>query len=209
MKIGRDFYMRDALSLAPDLLGTILVHVTEEGITRGRIVETEAYMGTKDPASHSYKGNTHRTAVMFGPGGYAYLYLIYGIHCCMNVVANQPGIPEAVLIRAIEPLDGIALMERRRNTTNLYNLTSGPGKLCQAMGLGKENYGADLLGDTLFLEYGDSTPFSIVTAPRVNVDYAGEAALYPWRFCVADSPFLSLPPNSGTKCHKAVKKMLK
>ena len=192
MKLTREFYLRSALEVSRDLIGKRLVHVTRSGITKGIIVETEAYLGKIDPAAHSYKAPpTGRTAIQYGPGGYAYIYTIYGLHCCMNVVTNRPQIPEAVLIRALEPADGIPLMESRRNTENLLALCSGPGKLAQAMGITKAEYGADLLGDALYIEDAGIVPPEIDATPRINIDYAGDAAAYPWRFVWKNSPFLS------------------
>lgn len=189
----REFYLRSALEVARDLIGKQLVHVTPEGITKGIIVETEAYLGKIDPAAHSYKAPpTGRTAVQYGPGGYAYVYTIYGLHCCMNVVTNLPQVPEVVLLRALEPTGGIFLMASRRGTTDLHSLCSGPGKLTQAMGITKADYGTDLLGDTLYIEDTGVSPPEISATPRINIDYAGDAAAYPWRFTWKDSPFLSV-----------------
>lgn len=189
----REFYLRSALEVARDLIGKQLVHVTPEGITKGIIVETEAYLGKIDPAAHSYKAPpTGRTAVQYGPGGYAYVYTIYGLHCCMNVVTNLPQVPEVVLLRALEPTGGISLMASRRGTTDLHSLCSGPGKLTQAMGITKADYGTDLLGGTLYIEDTGVSPPEISATPRINIDYAGDAAAYPWRFTWKDSPFLSV-----------------
>lgn len=193
MKLPREFYLRSALEVARDLIGKRLVHVTPEGITKGIIVETEAYLGKIDPAAHSYKAPpTGRTAIQYGPGGYAYVYTIYGLHCCMNVVTNLPQVPEVVLIRALEPVSGVELMGSRRQTTDLHALCSGPGKLTQALGITRADYGADLLGDTLYIEDTGITPPEIDATPRINIDYAGDAAAYPWRFIWKGSPFLSV-----------------
>lgn len=193
MKLPREFYLRSALEVARDLIGKQLVHVTRSGAAKGIIVETEAYLGKIDPAAHSYKAPpTGRTAIQYGPGGYAYIYTIYGLHCCMNVVTNLPQVPEVVLIRALEPTEGIPLMVSRRNTRDLRNLCSGPGKLTQAMGITKADYGADLMGDTLYIEDTGSLPPEIAATPRINIDYAGDAAAYPWRFIWKGSPYLSV-----------------
>jgi DNA-3-methyladenine glycosylase len=194
MIITRDFYLKDGVTVAKDLLGLILVHKTSEGITKGRIVETEAYMGPIDAAAHSYKATkSGRTNVQYGQGGYAYIYLIYGMYYCMNVVANQENIPEAVLIRALEPVDGIVIMKNRRRTEKLKNLCSGPGKLCQAMGITNSNYGMDLCGDQLYLEADENTvPFETIATKRINIDYAGEAKDYLWRFTIKDNPYISV-----------------
>jgi DNA-3-methyladenine glycosylase len=136
-----------------------------------------------------------RTDVMFGTGGCAYVYLIYGMYNCFNVVANVEGEPEAVLIRALEPREGIPLMEKRRKVQTLKKLCDGPGKLCAALGITRECYGADLCGDVLFIMEGYPVSEECISAtPRVNVDYAGEAARLPYRFVIRDSPFLSRAP---------------
>lgn len=193
MKINRNFYNRDGLTVSEELLGKTLVHITEEGITKGKIVEVEAYMGAQDKAAHSY-GNlrSERTKIQYGEGGYAYVYLIYGMHICMNIVANRETIPEAILIRALEPLEGIELMKKRRKTNNIKLLCNGPGKLSQAMGITKENYGDDLCGETLYLEDGIVIPKSkILKSKRINIDYAEEAKDYLWRFTIKDNPYVS------------------
>ena len=196
MKLSRDFYQQNALDAARALLGKTLVHATAEGVTKGIIVETEAYLGPKDPAAHSYKGRTARTEIQYGPGGFAYVYFIYGMYCCMNVVVNRSEVPEVVLLRALEPTAGLDLMARRRNTDRKQNLCSGPGKLCDAMGIGRDCYGLDLCGDQLYLEETpDFPPFAIETSKRINIDYAGEAKDYLWRFTVEGSPYLSVKPK--------------
>lgn len=191
MKLPREFYQRDGLIVARELIGKKLVTNLPEGLTSGIIVETEAYMGTLDAAAHSYRGKTERTKIFFGAGGFVYVYLIYGMHLCTNVVANVVDVPEAVLIRALEPVDGVELMRRRRGRKNLRELCSGPGKLSQALGVTKNFYGADLCGDEIFIE---STDFqaTVAATKRINVDYAGAAADYPWRFVAAGNEFLSI-----------------
>lgn len=198
MKLSRNFYLRSGLEVARDLIGKQLVRRSPEGVTKGIIVETEAYMGPKDAAAHSYKRRTKRTNVQYGPGGFAYVYFIYGMHVCMNIVANQPETPEVVLLRALEPTSGLKLMEARRKKGAVKDLCSGPGKLCQAMGITMEDYGADLCGEDFYIEdVGFPVP-SITAGERINVDYAGEAARYPWRFMLADSAFLSVPPRKSS-----------
>lgn len=193
MKIPRDFYQRTAIEVAQDLLGLNLVHDTKDGITKGKIVEVEAYMGPQDAAAHSFKNiKTSRTNIQYGKGGYAYIYLIYGMYYCFNIVTNKKEIPEVVLIRALEPMEGIALMEHRRKTANLKNLCSGPGKLCAAMGINKSNYGMDLCGNQLYLESSEETePFDIIASKRINIDYAGEAKDYLWRYTIKDNKYIS------------------
>lgn len=198
-RLPRTFYARSALEVAPDLLGKLLVHITTEGLTSGYITETEAYMGPEDKAAHTYGGRkTKRTQAMFGPPGHAYIYLIYGMYHCFNVVTATEGQPQAVLIRALKPKDGIDLMFARRQfktnhqhikTKRLCQLTNGPGKLCQALAITKEQYGHDLTGDTLFIAPAETvSPQDITTGPRINVDYADEWAQLPWRFSWKQRP---------------------
>ncbi|HHX56104.1 MAG TPA: DNA-3-methyladenine glycosylase [Clostridiales bacterium] len=193
MKIKKDFYKVSALELAPKLLGLNLVHNTKEGITKGKIVEVEAYMGTKDKAAHAYSGiPTKRTKPMFGEAGHSYVYLIYGMYYCMNVVANKVGKAEAVLIRALEPIEGIELMNNRREGKVLKQLCSGPGKLCIAMGINKANNEMDLSGNQLYIEDPkEKEEFVVEKSKRINIDYAQEAKDYLWRYTIKDSKFLS------------------
>lgn len=194
MKTTREFYQKDAVTVARELIGLTLVHETEEGITKGIIVETEAYMGPKDAAAHSYKGSpSGRTNVQYKKGGYAYIYLIYGMYYCMNIVTNEVNIPEAVLLRALNPTEGLDLMKKRRNTDKILNLCSGPGKLCKAMAIDKKNYGMDLCGDRLYLEKSENYGLKeVVASKRINIDYAGEARDYLWRFTEENSKFVSV-----------------
>ncbi len=195
--LPRSFYQQDGLQLARALLGKVLLRRVGDQLTAGRIVETEAYLGEQDPAAHSYKGNTQRTRIQFGPGGYAYVYLIYGMHCCMNIVAAPEGVPHVVLLRALEPVVGLDWMEQRRHTHRTANLCSGPGKLCQAMAIDRSCYGMDLLGEELWLEDAPTVPEEqVAVSRRIHIDYAGEAADWPYRFCVADSPYLSAPAEN-------------
>ncbi len=195
--INRGFYLRDASIVAPELLGKLLVHRTSEGAASGIIVEVEAYSGATDKGAHSYPNKrTPRTEIQFGEGGYAYVYSIYGMHCCFNVVTNKADIPEVVLVRALEPVDGIDLMMSRRGTQDPLELCSGPGKLCAALGISKANYGDDLCGDTLFIEERMAVlPNEIAVSPRVNIDYAGEDAKLLWRYFIKDSKFVSKVPK--------------
>ncbi len=199
-KLCRDFYERNTLAVAKELLGKYLIHNSIEGITVGKIVEVEAYIGPDDPASHAYKGRyTKRTKVQFGPGGYAYIYQIYGKNFCFNVVTQKVGMPEVVLIRALEPIKGLELMAKRRGFFQLTHktikeLTNGPSKLCQAMGIDKSLYGIDLCGDVLFIaEPNLNRTFEIIATPRINIDYAGNAKHYNWRFLIKNNKFVSKP----------------
>lgn len=192
-KLNREFYQRNANVVGMDLLGLILVHESEEGIVKGRIVEVEAYMGKEDKAAHSYRDNPKgRTRIQYGEGGYAYIYMIYGMHFCMNVVANQKDIPEAILIRGIEPMEGIDIMKKRRGIDNLKNLCNGPGKLCAAFDINNSNYGMDLCGDTLYIEKPEvEEEFEIQVSKRINIDYAEEASDYLYRYTIKNNQYTS------------------
>ena len=191
MKIQREFYLRGGLEVAKDLIGKKLVHNSADGLTAGIIVEVEAYLGKIDAAAHSYKGRTARTEITFGEGGFAYIYLIYGKNICMNVVANFKDIPDAILIRALQPVEGINLMIERRQKKNLRELCNGPGKLTQAMAITKNHYGVDLCGDEIFIETVEDFQPEIVATKRINVDYAGDAANFLWRFIQKNNPYVS------------------
>lgn len=181
MKLPREFYLRDGLTVARELIGKKLVTNLRGELTSGIIVETEAYMGERDAAAHTFRGKTERTKIFYGAGGFVYVYLIYGMYLCTNVVANVENVPEAVLIRALEPVDGVELMKRRRGRENLRDLCSGPGKLSQALGVTKNFYGADLCGEEIFITTTDLN-LPVAATKRINIDYAGAAADYPWRF---------------------------
>lgn len=193
MKLPRSFYMGDdVVTIAERLLGKVLVTRLPGGTTSGVITETEAYAGERDRASHAWNGRrTARTEVMYGPGGYAYVYLCYGVHHLFNVVTNQAGIPHAVLVRAVHPLDGVALMWQRRGDRRT---TGGPGTLSRALGIQTAHTGTDLTGDRIWIEDRGIrvSPGQVITGPRIGVDYAGKDALLPYRFRVAPS-HLSLP----------------
>jgi DNA-3-methyladenine glycosylase len=190
-KLPRDFYARPVLVVARDCIGKLLVHRTPEGEAAGRIVEAEAYRGPLDLAAHSSRGLTKRTAAMFGPPGFAYVYLLYGLSWAINLVAATEGEPQAVLIRALEPVGGIELMARRRDKPSTSrDLTNGPGKLTQALAITGMQYGADLCGETLFLKETGYQPV-IARSRRINVGYAGDWALKPWRFFERDNRYVS------------------
>jgi DNA-3-methyladenine glycosylase len=179
-KLPRSFYDRDTKSVALELLGKHLVHQAN-GIERiGKIVEVEAYLGEHDLAAHSAKGRTARTSIMFGPAGYAYVYFIYGMYFCMNVVTEREGHAAAVLIRAVEPVK------------NVPGKTSGPGLLCRAMQIDKHLNGHDLLSDDFFIAAPDhAEKFSLVKRPRIGVDYARHWAKRHLRFYIKGNPFVS------------------
>lgn len=191
--LARDFYLRDVNTVAPELLGKLLVHRSPEGVTAGKIVEVEAYAGACDKGSHSYPNKrTPRTEIQFGPGGFAYVYAIYGMHWCFNIVVGEREQPNVVFVRALEPVVGIELMQKRRGAANRLELCSGPGKLCRAMGITKKEYGLDLCASELYL-----TPCAqieqdrIMTSPRINIDYAEECKDYLWRYFIKDDPYVS------------------
>ena len=201
-ELGREFYTRDGLTLARELIGKTLVHRINGRELRGIITETEAYMGVTDKASHAYGGRrTKRTETMYLEGGHAYVYLIYGIYSCMNITASVDGNPEAVLIRCVMPegdvqeiLEQVRAVSRKKNLprlaeemtdAELYGLTNGPGKLCCGMGITRKQNAVDMLTGDLFVVDEGWRASEILTLPRVGIDYAEEAAEYPWRFSAA------------------------
>lgn len=186
--LPREFYLQETVTVARQLLGKVLVHDTHEGVIAGRIVEVEAYV-SGDPACHSFCGKTGRNAVMFGEPGHAYVYFTYGMHFCLNAVTQPEGIGEGVLLRAVEPLEGIELMARNRGTEKLHNLCSGPGKLTQAFGINASHKGLDLCGSVLrIVDGGSDDDVEIVEAPRVGIRLAAEKL---WRFYINGSRFIS------------------
>lgn len=192
--ITREFYTHPTLTVARALLGQKLVRETDGQRLTGLIVETEAYVGPDDSASHASKGRTKRTEVMFGPPGRAYIYLIYGMHTMLNIVTEQEGFPAAILIRAIEPLTGLEFMQARRPRVSPVDLTNGPGKLCQALDIDKRLHNWDVtLGQKLWLELGEPLPDSaIATGPRIGIAYArSEDQAVPWRLWVRGNRFVS------------------
>ena len=199
--LGSSFYdRRNVVVVARELLGKVLVTHLGTERTSGRIVEVEAYNGVVDRASHAWSGRrTKRTEVMFGSGGVAYVYLIYGIHHLFNVVTNRRDVPHAVLVRALDPLDGIPVMLERTGKPRLdHTLTRGPGNLSKAMGLLTTHTGTSLLGGLIWIgDDGTRVPRSqIVATPRIGVDYAGEDAALPYRFFIKDNPYVSGPKTA-------------
>jgi DNA-3-methyladenine glycosylase len=191
VKLPRAFYEQTTIDVARQLLGKYLVRKHSEADTVGRIVETEAYIGPHDLACHAARGRTARTEVMFGPAGHAYVYFIYGFYNMLNLVTEAKGYPAAVLLRAVEPVDGIELMKERRKSNVLRNLASGPGKLCQAFAVDRSLNGVDLRGNVLYLEdRGEPVPKFRAT-PRIGVDYAGKWRNKPYRFLIRGSEFVS------------------
>jgi DNA-3-methyladenine glycosylase len=198
-KLTRDFFERtDVPQIARDLIGCYLVTAFQGKLTKGRIVETEAYAHQNDRACHAHGGTrTDRTEIMYQRGGHAYVYLCYGIHHLFNIVTHQKEYADAVLIRAVEPIHGLETMQNRRNMDHTKPaLTAGPGRLSQALGIHRDHYGLDLCDNEspIWIEKSVATqPPDISTGPRIGVDYAGDDALRPWRFGWKNHPFLSKP----------------
>jgi DNA-3-methyladenine glycosylase len=192
MIMSKSFYQSDdVVELAQLFLGKILVTNTGGNITSGIITETEAYAGIIDKASHAYGDrHTSRTAPMYLDGGISYVYLIYGIYSLFNIVTGPAGIPHAVLIRAVAPLDGVDIMMKRRQTKQLRNLCSGPGKLSQALGIHYSDTGTSLQGEKIWIEDKNIKVYqkSIIAGPRIGIDYAGEDAALPYRFIFEYKP---------------------
>ncbi len=202
MTVPREFYTRaGVLAVARDLLGQRLVVPAASGArVAGTIVETEAYRGPADRASHAYGGRrTRRTETMYRIGGTAYVYFVYGMHYQFNVVTNVEDIPHAVLVRALEPVEGLELMRRRRRAASDRELTNGPGKLCQALGIDRALDAADLLGPRVWIERSERPVrlSAIARGPRVGIDYAGQWAAMPWRFWIRGNPFVSRPNGAA------------
>jgi DNA-3-methyladenine glycosylase len=211
-KLPRSFYLRPTIVIARELLGKHLVRTVKGATLVGRIVETEAYRGKLDPASHAYRGRTLRNEVMFKEGGHLYVYFTYGMHFCSNVVTGTEGIGEAVLIRALEPLEGIELMARNRfedrarhpsnhkstnhhlpahqsPTSQLTNLTNGPAKLCQALGMERKENGVDLTGNEIYILNAPTLPASqIGTSERIGITKGKEKK---WRFYIKGNAWVS------------------
>lgn len=194
-KLPLSFYLRDdVVAIAKDLLGKVLATNWNGELTTGRIVETEAYAGELDRASHASKGRTDRTEVMYGSGGQAYVYLCYGIHQMFNIVTSKEGEPHAVLIRAIDPLEGKEIMLQRTKKQKWENtVTSGPGRVGKAFGFHTSQCGLSLVSDELYIE-DDGFKINeddIISSPRIGVDYAGEHAEWHYRFYLKDSAYVS------------------
>ncbi|MDP4175135.1 MAG: DNA-3-methyladenine glycosylase [Bacteroidota bacterium] len=195
-KLSRDFYTRELLTVAKELLGKKFVRLSNNNLMlSGKIVEVEAYDGSVDQAAHTFKGKTPRNEVMFGQGGYLYVYFTYGMYYCCNIVTGNENEGKAVLIRAIEPLEGIVQMAVNRfqkdfiNDKELRNLANGPGKLCMAFGITKEYNGTDLLGERIFLLDQKKIPEeNIISTTRIGITKSVEL---PWRFYIKNNPYVS------------------
>ena len=194
MKIKKNFYNRNTLKVAQDLLGKFLIRKIGKKTIAGKIVETEGYVGPNDLASHASRGKTTRTAPMFGPPGHAYVYLVYGLNYCFNIVTEKENYPAAILIRALEPTEGTDWMRRHRHTPkDERSISNGPGKLCQALKIDKSLNNLDLADHTLWLEDRGLKikPSEIIATKRIGVDYAGKYKNKPWRFYLKGNPFVS------------------
>jgi DNA-3-methyladenine glycosylase len=205
-RLNRSFFNRSTLKVAKELLGKYLVVKQGGNYVSGKIVETEAYIGPNDPASHAYRGMTPRNRIMFGHPGYAYVYFTYGMHHCLNFVTERKGFPAAVLVRALEPADGIEIMKKRRKIVenpalrsessgsktkggnDLKNLTNGPAKLCQALGIDRTLNGADLCSDVIYVEDRGNKPIKIVSSYRMGITEGKDKK---WRFYIENNKFVS------------------
>lgn len=193
--LPESFYQRDnVVAIARQLLGKELYSRVNKKVAGGMIVETEAY-SQKEKGCHAFKGKTERNKIMFSSGGFAYVYLCYGIHNLFNVVTNREGVADAILIRALQPLKGEELMMRRMKSTSLDRITSGPGKLTKALGIDRSFNGKYLLGNDIWLEDNSSgiSSIDIVASKRIGIDYAGKDAHLPWRFTIKGNPWVSKP----------------
>lgn len=198
--LDRDFYNRDSLIVARELLGKVLVHEIHGQKTSVKIVEAEAYMGITDRAAHSYGGKrTPSVEVMYGGPGFAYVFMVYGMYYCLNIVTREEGNPQAVLIRAGEPIRGLDFMAQNRfkktykqlTKSQVKGLTNGPGKLCKALLIDKCLNGEDLCGGKLYVEEGENEKFNIISSKRIGIDYAEEARDYLWRFYLENNEYVS------------------
>ena len=190
--IKKQFFLREVNTVAKDLLGKILCTSMNGEVTKGLIVETEAY-ADYEKACHAYGGRkTNRTSTLYLEGGTSYVYLIYGMYSLFNVVVQEVGIGQAVLIRALEPVEGIETMKvRRPKIGKKYGLTSGPGKLTIAMGIDMKHNRSDVFGPEVWIENGDDNEISIIETTRIGVDYAEDDALLPWRYYIGGNPWVS------------------
>ncbi len=187
-----DFYKRPTLEVAKDLLGKVLVVMQKGKRLSGKIVETEAYIGSNDKACHASWRNREFCKSLWGPAGFAYVYLTYGLHYMLNIVTEKDSFPSAVLIRAVEPIDGVNIMVQNRSTENIKNLTSGPAKLTKAFGIDKGYDGRSITSNRFYISNENYKVKNLVSSSRIGIDYANEPwKSLPWRFCDADSSYLS------------------
>ena len=188
-KLPKEFYIQNPVKLARNLIGKMIVKRTGNHLLSGIIVETEAYTGESDPASHAFIGKTKRNEVMFDEGGKAYVYFTYGNHYCFNVVAGKKGKAGAVLIRGVEPVQGVEIMKKNRNVNDYYNLTNGPGKFARAFGIDRKLYGKELIGDVIYItEPVEKKKFQIARSKRIGITKNTEKL---YRFFMKENPFVS------------------
>lgn len=192
-KLSQKFFIQPTQDVAQQLLGKYLIIRKGKHILSGKIVETEAYIGESDLACHASKGRTPRTEMLYQKAGTVYVYLVYGMYYCLNIVTEHKDFPSAVLIRAIEPREGILEMQKNRKQNTVKNLASGPGKLCMAFGISKEFNGKTIFGDDLYIEDRKEIVLSkdIIHTKRIGVDYAKHCKEYPWRFYINNNHFIS------------------
>ena len=195
-RLSRSFYERPTLEVSRDLLGKWIVYESPDGRLSARIVEVEAYIGQNDPACHAAAGKTKRTELMFGRGGFAYIYFIYGMYNCFNFVTEKQGRAAAGLLRAAEPRDGLALMQQNSPRQTKEKILAGPGKFCRSFGLTRDQNGADLTGKLIWVEDRDESPILVHTTPRIGIRKAVEN---PWRFFDAESKSVSKTPVAFRK----------
>jgi DNA-3-methyladenine glycosylase len=188
-KLARSFYERPTLKIGPDLIGKYIVFRSPDGKLSARIVEVEAYVGQEDPACHAARGQTPRNRVMFGPGGFSYIYFIYGMYNCLNFVTELEGKPAALLLRAAEPSQGLDMMRQNSPRKKDIDLLSGPGKFCRSFGLTRKQNGLDLTGNVLWIEDRHETPANVVRTKRIGINVGVDL---PWRFYDADSKAVSV-----------------
>lgn len=188
-KLARSFYEGPTLKVGPELIGKFIVFRSPDGMLSARIVEVEAYVGQDDPACHAARGMTPRNRVMFGPGGFSYIYFIYGMYNCLNFVTESEGRPAALLLRAAEPHKGLNLMRQNSPRKKDIDLLSGPGKFCRSFGLTREQNGLDLTGDVLWIEDRHETPVNVVQTQRIGINAGVDL---PWRFYDPDSKAVSV-----------------
>jgi DNA-3-methyladenine glycosylase len=191
-RLDREFFARSTLSVASDLLGCVIVRTTAGMVLSGKIVEVEAYRGSDDPASHSFRGKTKRNSLMFGEAGHAYLYFSYGFHWCLNLTTEVIGEPGAVLIRALEPVEGVEQMKVNRGIPQVEQLTNGPGKLTKALAIDGGLNGEDVVTSRELYVVGRDAPVKVGTSMRVGITRGRD---YPWRFFVEGNRFVSKGPR--------------
>ena len=203
VKLKRSFYNRPTLDVVVDLLGKILIYENDGVKLGGRLVELEAYIGEDDPACHACRGKTPRNAIMYGPVGFLYVYFTYGNHYMLNIVTEKEGFPAAVLIRSLEPLYGIDIMKRNRDTDRLTKIASGPGKLARALAITTEHKGLDLTGNKIFVIDDKILPGDIWRSSRIGIGENGADKL--WRFYIKDNPHVSKTSKQVKESAEAIR----